>query len=540
MNFYTYLFEEAAQNWWRMVEHKWTKKHTPKTWENFLQEFEEVTSYVSAVNQALRVEEDIKELLKKEEEEKKIKKPNPFEDNNRKRKFEKKTQFSQLPYSFEICSPLGTTIISDIIYRNCPLNFQEKEYLSDLIELPIKNYDIILGMDLLFRHQAQLNCYTKEVYLQTSHPIISKANHTMEIVSTAEPRAIIKDNRQGFLAYLINKPKDQIKISEILVVQEFPDVFPEEINTLPPQRDVKFSIDLIPRAQPRSKTPYRMAPSELKELKLQLQELMDKKYVWPSTSPWGAPVLFVKKKDGTLRMCIDYRELNNVTIKNKYPLPHIEELFDVLQGSQLTRKDNHFLWNDECEKSFCKLKEMLTSAPVLALPEGTEGFVVYTDTSKEGFGCVLMQNDKVIAYVSRKLKNHELNYPTHDLELGAIVFELAKWRHYLYGKANVVADALSRKISMACLEMKEEKEWVHIHSRGHLAGLRIEPEFHTRIKQNQELDLEVSKLRTNTNFFTNSQGILCYHDRISVPSSMKKEIMEKITSVSDQHSSRRI
>ncbi|XP_073017856.1 uncharacterized protein [Primulina eburnea] len=98
---------------------------------------------------------------------------------------------------------------------------------------------------------------------------------------------------------------------------------------------------------------------------------------------------------------------------------------------------------------------------------------------------------------------------------------------YQSGKANVVADALSRKISIACLEMKEERKWVHIHSRGHLAGLRIEPEFHTRIKQNKDLDQEFSKLRTDTNFVTNSQGILCYHDRICVSSSMKKEIMEK-------------
>ncbi|XP_075515532.1 uncharacterized protein LOC142550178 [Primulina tabacum] len=349
----------------------------------------EVATYVSAVNQALRVEEDIKILLKKEEEEKKIRKPNLFEDNNRKRKFEKTTQpvrqgeavkgkvprnnnvkcgycglpnheqekcwrkgwkclicgseqhriqdcpkrtqktqpttkpkiharadallgnkeeeidptavvegtvtilsssaktlfdpgathsfiskvfvhklpllFEQLPYSFEICSPSGTTMITDIIYKNCPLKFQEKEYLADLIELHIKNYDIILGMDWLFRQQAQLNCYTKEVYLQTSHPINSKANHTLGIVSTAEAKAILKDNGQGFLAYLINKPKDQLKISEILVVQESPEVFPEKINTLPPQRDVEFSIDLIPGAQPRSKTPYRMAPSELKK-----------------------------------------------------------------------------------------------------------------------------------------------------------------------------------------------------------------------------------------------------------------------------------
>ena len=113
---------------------------------------------------------------------------------------------------------------------------------------------------------------------------------------------------------------------------EFLDIFPEELPGLPPHREIEFRIDVVSDTAPISMPPYRMAPAELKELKEQLQELLDKGFIRPSTSPWGAPVLFVKKKDGTFRLCIDYRELNKVTIKNKYPLPRIDDLFDQLQG----------------------------------------------------------------------------------------------------------------------------------------------------------------------------------------------------------------
>ena len=137
---------------------------------------------------------------------------------------------------------------------------------------------------------------------------------------------------------IITETKLSTAVKDIPVVCEFSDIFPEEIPGLPPVREIDFTIELVPGTTPISKAPYRMAPAELRELKAQLQDLLDKGFVRPSVSPWGAPVLFVKKKDGTMRMCIDYRQLNQVTIKNKYPLPRIDELFDQLQGAQYFSK----------------------------------------------------------------------------------------------------------------------------------------------------------------------------------------------------------
>jgi hypothetical protein len=122
---------------------------------------------------------------------------------------------------------------------------------------------------------------------------------------------------------------------EVSVVQEYLDVFPEELNSLPPDREIEFIIELLPGTVPISKRPYRMPINELEELKKQIAELQEKGFIRPSSSPWGAPVLFVKKKDGSLRMCVNYRALNEVTIKNKYPLPRIDDLFDQLKGASV-------------------------------------------------------------------------------------------------------------------------------------------------------------------------------------------------------------
>ena len=137
---------------------------------------------------------------------------------------------------------------------------------------------------------------------------------------------------------MVDKRKEGKELKEVPVVNEFEDVFPEELPGLPPEREIEFEIELLPGVSPISQAPYRMAPVELKELKEQLQELVDKGFVRPSFSPWGAPVLFVKKKDGSMRLCIDYRQLNKVTVRNKYPLPRIEDLFDQLQGATVFSK----------------------------------------------------------------------------------------------------------------------------------------------------------------------------------------------------------
>ncbi|KAI3686844.1 hypothetical protein L1987_80533 [Smallanthus sonchifolius] len=137
----------------------------------------------------------------------------------------------------------------------------------------------------------------------------------------------------AILALVAEQLSEEKKIDDIPIVHDYLEVFPEDLLGLPPHRQVEFQIDLAPGAAPIARAPYRLAPSELQELSTQLQELLDKGFIRPSLSPWGSSVLFFKKKDGTFRMCIDYRELNKVTIKNRYPLPRIDDLFYQLQGS---------------------------------------------------------------------------------------------------------------------------------------------------------------------------------------------------------------
>ncbi|GJV13366.1 putative nucleotidyltransferase, ribonuclease H [Tanacetum coccineum] len=381
--------------------------------------------------------------------------------------------------------------------------------------------------------------------------------------------------------------------NETLIIHgdgNFPDVSPEDLPGLPPTRQVEFQIDLVPGAAPVARAPYRLAPSKMKELSEQLKELSDKGLIRPSSSPWRSPVLFVEKKDGSFRMYIDYRELNKLTVKNRYPLPRIDDLFDQLQGSsvyskidlrsgyhqlrdkfvivfiddiliysknkkeheehlkqilellkkeelyakfskcefwipkvqflghvidsegihvdpakiesikdwtspkspteirqflglagyyrrfiegfskiakpmtKLTQKKVKFEWGDKQEAAFQLLKQKLCSAPILALPEGSEDFIAYCDASKKGLGAVLMQREKVISYASRQLKIHEKNYTTHDLELGAVVFALKIWRHYLYGtKCTVFTDhkSLQHILDQKELNMRQRR-WLEL------------------------------------------------------------------------------
>ena len=246
-------------------------------------------------------------------------------------------------YDILVTNPLGHSVIVNRVYRDCPIRIREYEFPGDLIELSFKEFDVILGMDWLSRHQVMVDCRMKRVTLRTPNEdevtfIGERSNHLSNVISAATARKMVRKGCEAYLAYVIDTVKVRPNISDIPTVSDFPDVFPEELPGLPPQREIEGAIDVVPGATPASITPYRMAPVELKELKIQLQELLEKQFIRPSVSPWGAPVLFVKKKDGTLRLCIDYRQLNKLTIKNKYPLPRIDDLFDQLKGESIFSK----------------------------------------------------------------------------------------------------------------------------------------------------------------------------------------------------------
>ncbi|GJY49514.1 reverse transcriptase domain-containing protein [Tanacetum coccineum] len=443
-------------------------------------------------------------------------------------------------YNIEMAD--GNLVSTNTVIQGATLTLLNQPFKIDLMPIKLGSFDVVIGMDWLSKYHAKIICDEKVVHIPIN--------------------------------------------GETLIIRG---------------------------AAPVARAPYRLAPSEMHELSDQLQELADRGFIRPSTSPWGAPVLFVKKKDGSFRMCIDYRELNKLTVKNRYPLPRIDDLFDQLQGSsvyskidlrsgyhqlrvrdedipktafrtryghyefqvmpfgltnahavfmdlmnrvckpyldkfvivfiddiliysrnkeehanhlriilellrkeklyakfskcdfwisivqflghlinsqglhvdpakieavknwaspttptkirqflglagyyrrfikdfskiaksltELTQKNKKYIWGEDQESAFQLLKQKLCEALILALPEGNNDFVVYCDASHQGLGAVLMQREKVIAYASRQLKPNEENYTTHDLELGAVVFALKIWRHYLYGtKCTVFTD----------------------------------------------------------------------------------------------------
>ena len=239
--------------------------------------------------------------------------------------------------------PAGDPLFSDIVVRDSRVLIEGQEFPADLVALDMRDFDVVLGMDWLSRHRATLDCYKKEVKLHRPGKLEVKFRGicrelSSSMISAMTAQRMLRKGCQGYLAYVVETGKEGTLVDEIPVVKEFPNVFPDDIAGLPPEREVEFTIDLIPRTEPISIPPYRMAPIELRELKAQLEELLSKGFIRPSISPWGAPVLFVKKKDGSLRLCIDYRQLNKVTIRNQYPLPRIDELFDQLQGSRVYSK----------------------------------------------------------------------------------------------------------------------------------------------------------------------------------------------------------
>ena len=238
-----------------------------------------------------------------------------------------------LTSSICINTPLGsaalltqccTAIIS--LHHDCHME-------DDFVLMDMGSYDLILGMDWLSKYHAIIDCYAKKVtaYHWGETLVFYGERYGLYPVTYSCKRE--QRDYLGWLCNIISDESPKLSPSDIPIVNEFLDVFPEDLPSLPPHREIDFFIDLVPGAEPVSIAPYRMAPAELKELRIQLDDLLAKEFIRPSTSPWAASVLFAKKADGSLRMCVDYRQLNRLTIKNKYPLPRIDDLFDQLQGA---------------------------------------------------------------------------------------------------------------------------------------------------------------------------------------------------------------
>jgi hypothetical protein len=222
---------------------------------------------------------------------------------------------------FIIHLPGGQIFTKEVAFH-VPVTLAGRDFPTNMIVLKGQDIDVILGMNWLAQHKAILNTDMRTIRLSYGHEEVLLS---IPIAIPAKPfgrvyEAIIPE------------------IQDIPVVCEFLDVFPEDLSGLPPERDVEFVIELKPGTASISRRSYRMPPNELAELKTQLQDLLEKGFIRPSSSPWGCPAIFVKKKDQTLRMCVDYRPLNEVIIKNKYSLPRIDILFDQLTGARVFSK----------------------------------------------------------------------------------------------------------------------------------------------------------------------------------------------------------
>ncbi|KAI3672432.1 hypothetical protein L6452_38520 [Arctium lappa] len=593
----------------------------------------------------------------------------------------------------------------DEVINGCTIIIDDKEFPVRLMPMHLRGFDVVLGMDWLSENHAQILCNKKMIKIQTPagetiHVYGDRKKGGIGLITALKANRCLRKGCVAYLAYAIDAKLEKKVVQDVPVVRDYPGVFPEELPGVPSERQVEFRIDLVPGAAPIARAPYRLAPTEMQELMKQLQELLEKGFIRPSSSPWGAPILFVKKKDGTMRMCIDYpsyfskidlrsgyhqlkvREedipktafrtrygyyefvvmpfgltnapatfmdlmnrvcgpyldkfvivfIDDILIYSKNKGKHEQHLRTVLELlareqlytkfskcefwlqevqflghivnaegikvdpakieavmdwespksaseiqsflglaryyrrfiqdfskltaplTTLTKKSVKFDWGTK-QEAFQTLKEKLSSAPVLSLPDGTEDFVIYSDASKMGLGCVLMQRGKVIAYASRQLKEHEKKYPTHDMELAAVVFALKIWRHYLYGtkcmiytdhkslkylfdqkelnmrqrrwmellkdydceihyhpgKANVVADALSRKERSEPIRVRAM--WINV--KVELIDQIRDVQKEALLEENVKKERMVGQLKTLT---AGPDGIYRLRDRVWIPS----------------------
>nr|GEU96003.1 putative reverse transcriptase domain-containing protein [Tanacetum cinerariifolium] len=391
-------------------------------------------------------------------------------------------------HNYEVELADGRVVSTNTILRGCALNLVNHMFEINLMPIELGTFDVIIRMDWLIFHDAVIVCGKKEVHVPLKkRTLVVKGDDCvsrLKVVPCMKVKKYVDRRSYLFVAQVIKKEPAGRRLEDVPVICKFPDVFPEDLPGLPPPRQVEFKIELVPRAAPVARAPYQLAPSKMKELAKQLQELSDKRFIRPSSSSWEAPVLFVKKKDGSFRMCIDYHELNKLTIKNRYPLPMIDDLFDQLQGTRyghyefqvmlfgVTNAPAVFMdlinWNEKLYAKFSKCEFWLDFVKFLGHVINSQG--VHVDPTKvEAIKSWTApksptERDKVIAYASRQLRTHEENYITNDLELGAVVFALRLWRHYLYGvKCTVFTDHKSLQYILDQRELNmRQRRWIEL------------------------------------------------------------------------------
>nr|GFA33316.1 hypothetical protein [Tanacetum cinerariifolium] len=225
----------------------------------------------------------------------------------------------RLDTSYEVELADGRVTSTNTILKGCTLNLVNHLFKIDLLPIELGTFDVVTRMDWLVKQDAVIVCGKKVVHIPVK-------NKTLVVKG---------DNDASRLK--VKEPKEK-RLEDVSMIRDFLEVFPDDLPRLPPPRQVEFKIELVPGAAPVARAPYQLVPSEMKELADQLQELSEKGFIRPSSSLWGAPVLLVKKKDGSFQMCINYRELNKLTVKNRYPLPRIDDMFDQLQRSSVYSK----------------------------------------------------------------------------------------------------------------------------------------------------------------------------------------------------------